>query len=106
MEQSPDHSPTPRRFGMNRLSLALLLSVGLIGTAAAQAPNGAVSVVNPFTVGGLTDLTARFIVNKIQARFPAGIAVINRPGAGGSIGVTEIVQSTPDGTTIGITPTA
>jgi tripartite-type tricarboxylate transporter receptor subunit TctC len=91
---------------MNRLLLALLIGFGLTGASFAQAPNGAVSVINPFTVGGLTDLTARFIVSKVQARFPSGIAVINRPGAGGSIGVTEIVQATPDGTTIGITPTA
>lgn len=90
---------------MKRLLASGLLLLSL-GPAYAQAPQGAVSVINPFTVGGLTDLTARFIVNKLQSKFPAGIAVLNRPGAGGSVGVTEIVQATPDGTTIGISPTA
>jgi tripartite-type tricarboxylate transporter receptor subunit TctC len=91
---------------MRKIVIALLLSAGLAFPALGQAPSGPVSVIVPFTVGGLNDLTARFIVNKIQPKFPAGIAVINRTGAGGSIGVTEIVQAAPNGSTIGITPTA
>jgi tripartite-type tricarboxylate transporter receptor subunit TctC len=91
---------------MKKTLVAVLVSVGLAGPAMAQAPNGPVSLVNPFTVGGLTDLTARFIVTKIQPKFPSGIAVVNRPGAGGSIGVTEVVQASPNGTTIALTPTA
>ncbi|KQW20531.1 hypothetical protein ASC80_09760 [Afipia sp. Root123D2] len=91
---------------MNRILVALLFSAALSVPASAQAPQGSVTVINPFTVGGLTDLTVRFIVNKMQSKFPAGIAVLNRTGGGGSIGVTEIVQAKPDGTTIGIAPTA
>jgi tripartite-type tricarboxylate transporter receptor subunit TctC len=90
---------------MKRIFAVALLAV-VASPAIAQAPKGSVSVINPFTVGGLTDLTVRFIVNRIQAKFPAGVAVINRPGAGGSIGVTEVVQASPDGTTIGFGPTA
>lgn len=85
---------------------AALLSFSLIVPAMAQAPSGPVNFVNPFTVGGLTDLVARFLADKSKPKFPAGIAVVNRPGAGGSIGVTEIVQAKPDGTTIGLAPTA
>ncbi len=90
-----------------RSLLAALTVCSFMAPAMAQeAPKGAVSLINPFTVGGLTDLTARFLVDKSKAKFPAGIAVINRPGAGGSIGVTEIVQSKPDGSTVGLAPTA
>ncbi|GGE31246.1 hypothetical protein GCM10007276_05530 [Agaricicola taiwanensis] len=91
---------------MTKILAAALIALSFASPALSQAPNGPVSVINPFTVGGLTDLTARFIVEKIKPQFPAGIAVINRPGAGGSIGVTEIVQAKPDGTVIGLTPTA
>ncbi len=91
---------------MKKTLTAALVSLSFVFPAMAQAPSGPVSVINPFTVGGLTDLTARFIVDKIKPQFPAGIAVLNRPGAGGSIGVTEIVQAKPDGTVIGLTPTA
>lgn len=84
---------------------ALAMLVAFAAPAAAQAPSGAVTVVVPFTVGGLNDLTARSVVEKIKGQFPGGIAVINRTGAGGSIGVTEIVQAKPDGTVIGLAPT-
>ena len=89
-----------------RMVSVALLSLTLLAPAMAQQPKGAVTLINPFTVGGLTDLTARFLSDKAKAKFPAGIAVINRPGAGGSIGVTEIVQAKPDGTTVGLAPTA
>lgn len=89
-----------------RMSSGALLLLAAMAPAMAQQPKGSVTLINPFTVGGLTDLTARFLSDKAKAKFPAGIAVINRPGAGGSIGVTEIVQAKPDGTTIGLAPTA
>lgn len=89
-----------------RIVSAALLSIGLLAPAMAQQPKGAVTLINPFTVGGLTDLTARFLADKAKAKFPSGIAVVNRPGAGGSIGVTEVVQARPDGTTIALAPTA
>ncbi|MEP9348647.1 tripartite tricarboxylate transporter substrate binding protein [Xanthobacter sp. KR7-225] len=84
-------------------TLAMLVAVA--APAAAQAPAGAVTVIVPFTVGGLNDLSARSVVEKIKGQFPGGIAVVNRTGAGGSIGVTEIVQGKPDGTVIGLSPT-
>ena len=88
-------------------TLALLLACAAPGLspALAQAPAGAVTVIVPFTVGGLNDLTARSVVEKIKGQFPGGMAVVNRTGAGGSIGVTEIVQGKPDGTVIGLSPT-
>jgi tripartite-type tricarboxylate transporter receptor subunit TctC len=40
----------------------------------------------------------------MKKKFPKGIAVVNRPGAGGSIGATEVIQSKADGYTFGIMP--
>lgn len=87
-------------------ALAMLAAfAGFAAPAAAQAPTGAVTVIVPFTVGGLNDLTARAVAEKIKGQLPGGIAVINRTGAGGSIGVTEVVQGKPDGTVLGLAPT-
>lgn len=64
-------------------------------------PERPVTVINPFPAGGLSDLIARAIVSGMKNKFPKGIAVVNRPGAGGSIGMSEVMAAAPDGYTIG-----
>ncbi len=84
--------------------LAFVLVFGLLLTpmsAIAEYPDRPVSVVNPFPAGGLSDLVARAIVAGVKKSFPKGIAVVNRPGAGGSIGMSEVIAATPDGYTLG-----
>ncbi len=70
-------------------------------SALAEYPERPVTVINPFPAGGLSDLTARAIVAGMKGSFPKGIAVVNRPGGGGSIGMSEVVAANPDGYTIG-----
>jgi tripartite-type tricarboxylate transporter receptor subunit TctC len=77
-----------------------------VGPAAAEYPERPVTVINPFPAGGLSDLTARAVVEGMKKNFPKGIAVVNRPGGGGSIGVSELVAAAPDGYTIALAPIA
>lgn len=90
---------------MKKLIVAALFAVlpGMVG--AQQAPRGTMTIVNPFTVSGLTDLVARMVAEKAHARFPDGVAVVSRPGGGGSIGIASVVNARPDGSSIGFTPT-
>ncbi|MEI2416994.1 tripartite tricarboxylate transporter substrate binding protein [Orrella sp. JC864] len=90
---------------MKKLFVTALFAVLPTLVAAQQPPKGAMTIVNPFTVSGLTDLVARMVAEKSHARFPNGVAVVSRPGAGGTIGITSVVTARPDGTTIGFTPT-
>ncbi len=46
----------------------------------------------------------RAVVEGMKKKFPKGLAVVNRPGAGGSIGASEMAQAKPDGYTFGLTP--
>jgi tripartite-type tricarboxylate transporter receptor subunit TctC len=70
--------------------------------ARAQAgwPSANVTIVVPFTAGGLTDILARSIGEKISPALGRPVIVDNRPGAGGSIGATFVARSAPDGHTL------
>jgi len=88
---------------MNR-SVCLIVVLGLLLipiSSEAGYPERPVTVINPFPAGGLSDLIARAIVGAMKSNFPKGIAVVNRPGAGGSIGMSEVMAAAPDGYTLG-----
>ena len=63
-------------------------------------PSANITVVVPFTPGGLTDILARSIGEKISPVLGKPVIVDNRPGAGGSIGATFVARSAPDGHTL------
>jgi tripartite-type tricarboxylate transporter receptor subunit TctC len=57
----------------------------------------------PWGAGGGTDIVMRAFMNFTQKRLPTGITVytVNIPGASSGIGVLELMNSPPDGYTIG-----
>lgn len=59
-----------------------------------------VRLIVAFTPGGTTDITARLIADRMQARLGAPIAVENKPGANGAIAAQYVAQSEPDGYTL------
>jgi len=87
------------------LVLALLLAA-LAGGAAVSAvkyPERAVTVIVPNPPGGLNDLTARALVEAAKPYFPEPLTILNRPGAGGAVGMAEMLLTKPDGYTIACT---
>jgi tripartite-type tricarboxylate transporter receptor subunit TctC len=89
-----------------RLALAIVLHLGPVGLAAADYPERAVTLICPFPAGGAMDIVARNLVEALKAHFPKPVVVVNRPGAAGTIGNSEVVQARPDGYTIGISAVA
>ena len=71
---------------------------------AAQYPDRAVTFLAGYPPGGLVDLVTRLLAEGMKSKFPAGLNVVNRPGAAGSVAVAELVRSKPDGYTIILTP--
>lgn len=77
---------------------ALILSVG---TAFSQTyPAKSVTLVVPFASGGPTDIIARIAADHMGRTLGQSVLVENVIGAGGTVGVTRVMKSTPDGYTI------
>ena len=81
------------------IAFALALTAG---AAAAQAdyPNKPIQMVVPFPPGGVADITGRptaLIMSKILKK---PIVIVNKPGAGGAIGMATVAHGQPDGYTL------
>ena len=86
---------------MRKLAAALLLAVPLAALAQADGfPSRPVRIIVPFPPGGATDITARVLGEKVQAKWGQPVVIENRPGAGGNIGAQMVAQSPPDGYTL------
>ena len=72
--------------------------------ARAEYPDRPVTLMAGYPPGGLVDVVTRALAEGMKARFPKGIVVVNRGGAAGSLAVTEVARSNPDGYTLVLTP--
>ena len=82
---------------MSRL-FAFTLSFALSGAAFAQAfPSKAMRIVVPFTPAGAVDIATRATANEMTKILGHPVAVENKPGAGGNLGVLDVARSAPDG---------
>jgi tripartite-type tricarboxylate transporter receptor subunit TctC len=90
---------------LRRLLPAFALCAAAVapGLAAAAYPEAPIKMIVAYAAGGGTDITARLLAQYTQKHLggDASIVVINRPGAGGGIGFTELTNAKPDGYTIG-----
>lgn len=89
---------------MNRAFLASLAATAAIGATlaavqpvSAQFPERPIEIVVPFGAGGGTDIMARIFAEHYAERLGTPVVVVNRPGAGGEVGMAEVADSAPDG---------
>jgi len=87
-----------RRCFILLVTLACLLSVG--SSQAQDYPKSPVQIVIPFGPGGLTDIFWRSISDFIGNNMKGTIVLVNKPGAGGVVGTSFVVNSKPDGYTL------
>lgn len=81
----------------------LLLAACLIAIAPAAAqdyPKGTIQLVVPFGAGGGTDIFWRTLSDYFAKALKTNIAVVNKPGGGGIVGVSGVLNAKPDGYTI------
>jgi tripartite-type tricarboxylate transporter receptor subunit TctC len=62
-----------------------------------------IDLVVAFSSGGAVDTAARLIQPILEKELGTNVEVINKPGAGGQIGYTQLTSAKPDGYTIGAT---
>jgi len=87
------------------MTLATLGSGARAQTTEAAYPNRPVRFIVPAAAGGPTDVMARMISPGLNVRLDQPVLIINRPGAGGNIGVVQVAKSPPDGYTLLISST-
>ncbi|MDR4127133.1 tripartite tricarboxylate transporter substrate binding protein BugD [Yanghanlia caeni] len=85
-----------------KLTSAFALGAALVaGSAvAAEYPTRPVNMVVPFSAGGPTDTVARSLAEAMRPTLGETVVVENKGGAGGTIGVSHVARSKPDGHTI------
>jgi tripartite-type tricarboxylate transporter receptor subunit TctC len=94
---------------MNRRIAAFGLSLFLAALAPALAtaqsfPTKTVNFIIPFPGGGVNDVLARIVAEKLQETWGQAIVIENKTGAGGNIGADLAAQAEPDGYTLLVAP--
>jgi len=81
----------------------------LVAMLSAMAPNAwadyperPITIIVPFSAGGSSDVTMRFLADALQRETGVPVVVQNRPGGGATVGLTLLTQAKPDGYTLGL----
>ncbi len=88
------------------LGIVATAAFGLVMTsmpAAAQEkfPSRPIEIIVPTPPGGGTDITTRLLAELVEPMLGQKVVVVNKAGAGGTLGMSAVVQAKPDGHTLG-----
>jgi tripartite-type tricarboxylate transporter receptor subunit TctC len=90
----------------NSAALAACGPALLSGTASAQSGVALATIVSGFPPGGTLDVLARRVAEKLRGNYAANVAVENKPGAAGQLGVVALKDAPADGTVMLLTPSS
>jgi tripartite-type tricarboxylate transporter receptor subunit TctC len=85
---------------MRRASLFLHILLLSSLAFAQDYPTKPITMVVPFPPGGVAELVGRPLAASLQPLLKQPIVVVNRPGAGGSVGMASVAKGPADGYTI------
>jgi tripartite-type tricarboxylate transporter receptor subunit TctC len=79
-----------------------MLAFGILTISHAQNdfPGKPIRLIIPFTPGGVTDTSGRYIAEQLSVKLKQQVIVENKPGASGNIGASLVAGAEPDGYTL------
>lgn len=84
-----------------RLISCLFGAMMAVNLASAQTfPSKPIRIVVPFGAGGVADLTARVVAQKLSESLGHPVVIDNKPGAGGVVAGDAVAKAEPDGHTL------
>lgn len=97
-----------KRFACLLVLFTSLFAVMLGATvdSAGKFPERPINFIVPWSAGGATDLFCRVIGQYAEEHLGVPVVIINQPGGGSTVGMTELANSPADGYTIGVASTA
>jgi tripartite-type tricarboxylate transporter receptor subunit TctC len=85
---------------LRRLVAAALLAAAPAAFAQDAYPHKPVTMIVPFPPGGVADIVGRPLASAMEKTLKQPVVVLNRPGAGGAVGMGVAAKAAPDGYTI------
>ncbi|ETF04742.1 hypothetical protein W822_04805 [Advenella kashmirensis W13003] len=75
-----------------------------LGNMAQAFPDRPIQIIVPYSAGGIADLMARTIADRLSQELKTVVTVVNKGGANGVVGARSVARARPDGYTILFTP--
>ena len=96
--------------GLNRLAVLLVMGLVALASLACQRggayPQKPITMIMPLAAGSAPDVNFRILAEEAKKHLGQEVVVVNRPGGGGSVGISEVLQAKPDGYTVGMAAVA
>jgi tripartite-type tricarboxylate transporter receptor subunit TctC len=83
--------------------MALAVALTALASQAQTYPNRPIRVIVPYPPGGSADVMPRTLGPRMSEELGQQIVFENKPGASGSIGLSQVATAKPDGYTLGAT---
>jgi len=89
-----------RRSALITIPAIMILALAQFGQAQAKWPEKPIKIVLPFGAGGVADVTARIMADKLSQKFGERVVIENMPGPGGIAAARAVISAPPDGYTM------
>ncbi len=97
-----DHMKRRHIFGLAAAALAVA-SMSIPALAQDWNPRRPINLVVPYPPGGGTSTYGRALIGPLSEKLGVPVNIVNKPGAGGVNGATEVAAARPDGQTLMVT---
>src|SRR6185312_4544785 len=101
---APVCGENPMSLNSRRRALAAAFGLalcGLLPAAHAQVIPKTIHLIVAYPAGGVADVVARALADRLGPQLGAAVVVENRAGASGTIGMDAVAKAPPDGATLG-----